>query len=233
MTMFKSMGLRAKMIYGGIAAVVIPFILAGVVTYTQLSRSLDRLSEEKAKQIAVDLSGLAQSALSREFNFVSAVARDAEIRAAAASGNYRFIQKRLEDVFHLSGAHQGSLFVTDMNGIVRADADDVKRAGLDLSDRPYFLTAKAGKANISIPLVANRATGDMGIALCAPIVSEKHGFVGAAVVFQHIKFILDPINAVKLGETGYAYLVDAKKPIIIHPDKDFRFKTKEEPGLIT
>ncbi|MCX5806435.1 MAG: response regulator [Proteobacteria bacterium] len=195
-----------------------------------MSRSLDRLSEEKAKQIAVDLSGLVQIALSREFNFVSAVARDPEIREAAASDNYRFLQKRLEDVFCVSGASDGSLFMTDKNGIIRADADDAKRAGINVSDRPYFLTAKAGKASVGA-LAVNRATREMGVALCAPIVSEKHGFVGAAVVFQHIKFILNPINAVKLGKTGYAYLGNAKEPIVIRPDKNFRFKTEEEPEL--
>jgi signal transduction histidine kinase len=228
--MFKNMGIRAKMIYGGTAAVLIPFIIAGVLTYIQLSRSLDRLSEEKAKQIAVDLSGLVEISLSREFNFVSAVARDSEIREAAASDNYRFLQNRLEHVFRVSGASDGSLFMTDKNGIIRADADDAKRAGINVFDRPYFLTARAGKASIGA-LAVNRATGEMGVALCAPILSEKHGFVGAAVVFQHIRFILNPINAVKLGKTGYAYLGNAKESIVIRPDKNFLFKTEKEPEL--
>jgi signal transduction histidine kinase len=225
--MFKNMSLRAKMIYGVIIAVVIPFIIAGAVTYIQLSHSLERLAEEKAKQIAVDLSGIVQNTLGRESAFVSAVAQDPRIRRAAASGNFRFLQKRVEDAFRLSGTNEGSLFILDKNGIVRADAVDAKRAGIDLSDRQYFLTAKAGKINIGTPK-ANKVTGKMGVALCAPIFSEKNGFVGAAVVGQDIEFILEPIAAVKIGKTGYAYLGDAKGPVVIHPDKNFIFKTKEE-----
>jgi C4-dicarboxylate-specific signal transduction histidine kinase len=153
--LFKSMSIRARMVFGGIAAVVIPFFIAGVVTYVQLSRSLEHLADEKAKQIAVGLSALVQNSLRREFDFVSAAARDPEIREAAASDNYRFIQKRLENVFHLSGTYEGSLFMIDKNGIIRADADDTKRIGTNLSNRQYFLTAKAGKANIGVPITAS------------------------------------------------------------------------------
>jgi len=230
-SLFKDMNIRARIIYGSAAAVIIPFVLAGIVTYTQLSRSLEHLSEEKAKQIAVDLSSLVHSTLNREFNFICSVAQDPQIQRAAASGNYRFIQKRLEDIFLLSGAHAGSLYVTDKNGIVRADAVDARRTGIDLSDRQYFLMAKSGKSNISVPVV-NKATGKTGVALCAPIASGKHGFIGAAALGQDIEFILDHITKVKLGRTGYAYLADRKGPVVIHPDKSFIFKSvDEEQGL--
>jgi signal transduction histidine kinase/CheY-like chemotaxis protein len=234
LTMFKNMSIRSKMVLGGIAAVIIPFFIAGMVTYAQLSRSLEGLADEKAKQIAVDLSALAQNTLRREFNFVSAVARDPEIREAAASGNYRFIQKRLENAFHLSGTYDGSLFMTDKKGVVRADADDPKRIGTDLSNRPYFLTAKTGKANISVPVTAEAlgVMGITGIALCAPIISEEHDFLGTAVIFLEMTFILGPMNTVKLGRTGHAYLADAKGSILVRPDKEFDLTIEEkEPGL--
>jgi signal transduction histidine kinase/ActR/RegA family two-component response regulator len=230
LTIFKNMSLFAKMIMGGITVVVVPFVIAGVLTYGQLSRFLESIAEEKAQQIAVDLSALAQNVFHRELNFVSSVARNAEIREAAASGKYRFIQKRLEDTFHISGAYEGSLLMVDKNGIVRADADDPKRIGTNLSHRSYFQTAKAGKANIGVPVTARTkgVMGKRGVALCAPIISETYGFVGAAVIFLEIKFIVDALNSVKLGETGHAYLADKRGSILVYPNKKSIHRTKDE-----
>jgi len=45
--MFKGITLRRRMILGGIAAVFMPFIIAGFVIYIQLSRSLLEMTKEK------------------------------------------------------------------------------------------------------------------------------------------------------------------------------------------
>ena len=49
----KEMSFKTKMIFGGVTAVVIPFLIAGIVIYIQLSRSLIEISKERAVHQAI------------------------------------------------------------------------------------------------------------------------------------------------------------------------------------
>jgi hypothetical protein len=52
--LLKEISFKTKLILGGITAVVIPFMIAGIVIYIQLSRSLIEISKERAVHQAED-----------------------------------------------------------------------------------------------------------------------------------------------------------------------------------
>ncbi len=213
------MNFRMKLILGGIAAVLAPFLIAGIVTYVQLSDSLEQNARERARQTAVDLADLIQTSLLREFDFPYAIASDAQIQLAVEAGRFGDIQKRLVDSLHLSGAGRGALFITDRNGILRLDAEDQSRVGMDVSDHEYFLAVKEGRAYIGNP-IKFRSVGNMIIPLCCPINTTKKGFVGAVVMAKDIDFIQAHVNNIRMGETGRVVIVNDQGAIILRSHQD-------------
>jgi signal transduction histidine kinase/ActR/RegA family two-component response regulator len=227
------MTFRLKMILSGTAAIIIPFLIAGVVTYIKLSNSLEELAKGKTIQIAGFLSNLLQVSLAREVNLVVAVSKDPEVIEAASLSNFRILDKKLVNIYHFSGAAIGSLFITDKYGIDVSDGIYKNAIGLNLSDREYFTKAKAGKTYISNPIIPRVSDLRMINVISSPIFSKNGTFNGMVGMGLNIEYLLEQISSVKLGKTGYTFIIDTTGTFIAHPIKEYILKMniQDQPGM--
>ncbi|HOD75829.1 MAG TPA: hypothetical protein PKJ17_07375, partial [Syntrophorhabdaceae bacterium] len=56
--MLKDVALKHRMILGGVAAVLVPFLLAGTIVYVLLSGSLMEMTRERSVRMAMDMAAL-------------------------------------------------------------------------------------------------------------------------------------------------------------------------------
>ena len=93
---------------------------------------------------------------------------------------------------------------------------------IDISQREYFKKAIAGQTAVSDPVVS-KATGKMVVIVAVPVKSD--GKV-TGVLFGAISMnsVADKVLAVKVGQTGYAYILQEDGVAIIHPDKEIAMK---------
>ncbi|MCT4618521.1 MAG: methyl-accepting chemotaxis protein [Marinisporobacter sp.] len=108
-------------------------------------------------------------------------------------------------------------------GIIMSDTDGEYRStigkGGNIGDRKYFPKVMAGQIIVSEPVIS-KSTKEPIVVVAGPIKDENGrviGLVGATVNLSHITNI---VNAEKLGETGYAYMIDKKGIVIAHPKKE-------------
>jgi PAS domain S-box-containing protein len=231
--MIGNIALKYKLILGGVVAVLVPFLIAGVIIYTQLSNSLLEMAKEKSVYIAKDISALIESTLIQEIKLASAIASDADIIKATQTGDYRVAQMELEAIYQRIGLSFFTIFIADQYGRARADAFFPEQIGLDLSDRDYFLKAKAGRTSVSGPIFP-RGTATPGspiIVVCVPI-QDKNEFLGVVALAFDTDFIENLLFQKKLGSTGYAYLINAEGLVLVHPRKDLilRYRLLDQPG---
>ncbi len=86
---------------------------------------------------------------------------------------------------------------------------------IDLSQDPKFVEAMAHKAYYG-PVYFRRGTDPaMSLAVAGPDVDS-----GVSVAEVDLRFILDVVSQIKVGEHGQAYVVDAAGRLIAHPDLD-------------
>ena len=90
---------------------------------------------------------------------------------------------------------------------------DVVGSGADLSADPRFAQALANKIWFSPVTFRHGSEPYMTIALAQA--SKKPGVTSAEV---NLKLIWDAVNAIRIGDTGNAYVVDARGKLIAHPD---------------
>ena len=86
---------------------------------------------------------------------------------------------------------------------------------LNISGEEYFKLAKSGKSYFSIP-TKNNATDDIDIIISAPI-KYNNVIVGTVVGFKPAKDFYNIIDNIKIGERGYAFVLDDEGNIIAHP----------------
>ena len=116
-----------------------------------------------------------------------------------------------------------SFFLTDDKGIVIADTSEGKYRGTDLSGEEYFKKALEGE-----PVVGKVKASEKGgyIIVAGPLKSADKGVgtIGTMISGWKLNSLNKRIGELKLGETGFAFLVDNKGTIIVHPDKELMMK---------
>lgn len=111
-----------------------------------------------------------------------------------------------------------TLGIIDPSGTVVA-SNRLEDAGkLNLGDRPYFRDAMQGKTSIS-DAIASRVNGKPVFVVAAPIRSGGK-IIGAIYgAIDLAKFTDEVIAPVKIGKTGYAFLVAQSGFVAAHPDR--------------
>jgi methyl-accepting chemotaxis protein len=116
-----------------------------------------------------------------------------------------------------------SVNLMDLSGRVVASGDP-GRLGLDLSDRDYFKKAAAGEVASSKPLLS-KVSGNPVFVISAPVKGPDGRVEGVlAGVFKIDRLTGIFIDGIKIGDNGYAYVLDSDGLVIGHPNKDFIMK---------
>ena len=158
--------------------------------------------------------------MKKERNFIAATAGDALINDAVSRNDYESLRHKLTDLYAKTGAEYEDIAVFDTNGIIRVDAVDKKRVGISIADREYTRLARQGKPGIgSVNL--SKATGRPIFGIAAPIMSPDGKFLGGVLGVLKADFLMKYVLSMKVGQTGYATMVDQKGIIIAHPNPDF------------
>lgn len=103
----------------------------------------------------------------------------------------------------------------------------------NFSDTDYFkVTAETKRPYISNPFVDSKSPYEPLIMFTNPLLNEKKelkAFIGGCIRVLKDNFLGEIIN-VRIGKTGYAYLFDTDRRIIIHPDRSRIMKQDIPPG---
>ena len=92
----------------------------------------------------------------------------------------------------------------------------------DLSKDPGFLAARDGKTYFG-PVVFNDS--NLNVSVAAPVLNKNGQVVSVAKARMNFDLVQKAIEEVKLGETGYVYVIDQNGVIISHPDKSLLGKS--------
>mgnify|MGYP000929689560 CR=1 FL=1 len=224
----KKMTLRMKLLLGGILAVLIPLLVVGVFSAVRSSQSLEKEALARSERIADSLAAMVQMVLKEELKLVHELAAMPETVAAAskysagspAEAEVERMNAALAAVMKRIGHDYDQFYLVDANGRIFADNVGGKLKGLDVSERDYFKSAKAGKAVVN-NVAKSKATGHIVAPIGAPIYDASGQFVGVAAAAVKIDFLQEQFDAVRVGKTGYPFMVDPKGIVIAHPKKEF------------
>ena len=162
----------------------------------------------------------AQTILTRNWagdrDAVSAIAGSAELRTKL-SADYARAQGLLG---YMEGVN-----LTDATGLVVAGSDPTTVGKITIGSRDYFKQAMTGKLAISDVIISQRS-GTPIIVIAAPVMdgSATKGVVFAAVDLK--EFSQREIGAIKVLQTGYAFMFDRNGLILAHPKAELIMKTK-------
>lgn len=126
------------------------------------------------------------------------------------------------------------IFIFDRSGRLLADTPRTpKLIGCSYAYRPYFQkTVTEGKPVISQPFISS-VNGSPAIAMTAPIINAEGQLVAilAGLIDLHASGgLFQELTTIKVGNSGYLYLLGADRTIILHPDKNLIMRQDLQQG---
>ncbi|MDD3846578.1 MAG: ATP-binding protein [Syntrophorhabdaceae bacterium] len=183
-----------------------------------------------------------QTIADQQFELVSKIANDVDLRIGEAQkalievsrhiptgdiGDYPAMQRHLEEALHsrffFTACFDHGVVLYSKTGRIIAEVPySPERYGKDFSGKEYLqYTLKTRGPYISKPFRSTRAPHDPIVMFTAPVFDKHNDLV--AVLGGSISLLNDVtfggIAKIKIGRTGYMYLFDKDRSIIIHPDR--------------
>ncbi len=109
------------------------------------------------------------------------------------------------------------MFVANLQGETLSVRQNLP--GPSIKDRSYFLEAVRGKKSVISDLLVDRKEGKLSCIYASPIIlnGKVEGVLGA---LESLERLSEKLANVRWGERGYAYLLDARGVVAVHPTKD-------------
>ncbi|MBF4694340.1 methyl-accepting chemotaxis protein [Fusibacter ferrireducens] len=113
-----------------------------------------------------------------------------------------------------------NIFIADSKGNVIADSSNGSLSGINVSDRDYFVEAKSGKSVWSDVLISKASNTPIRVYIF-PIANKSNRSIGYVAAAVKMDKTIALIHNIKVGELGYAYMIDQKGLLIVHPNPDY------------
>lgn len=139
-----------------------------------------------------------------------------------SAADVAILRNKMKENFEVLSEHYLGIFVTDVNGILYTGelAGGEEYKGSDVSQRGYFQEARrTGKAAVG-EIVKSKSTGKLIYVVCAPVTSQSGEFLGIFGVSIKAESLTQLVSSTKVGETGYAFMIDKNGIINSHPKEE-------------
>lgn len=218
----RSWPLAAKISADLLLASLVPLLVAVWLTSARGDRQLDRRARENIGLLAGVTAAQLDQLITDTRRLVVQASKDARVQRFCAGGEAERAALRDEVTGELkiiveSNPDFASMFLTDARGVGIAATRD-SNLKMDFNFREYCRRALAGETFVSEMLVG-KTSDKPGIYFSAPVHSPDGSVAGTAVLKLDGGLVWKMIDAVKIGERGFAVLSDADGVIIAAPDK--------------
>ncbi len=217
--------LGKKLVVGGLLLLILPLLAVGGFSVYWSSAGMERLAREQLADLRAAVTDQVEQLLKEQTDLLgNAAVRDSVIqdilKSITESGIYDLADFKLSmntTLFHDATAYAFFL-ITDDKGLVVGDTSKGAHKGKNLAGTDVFQKALKEKRTI-IGDVGTDGSGSGHLTIATPLVF-KDRFVSVAAIGWKLNQLAEKIGRIRIGENGYAFIVDRTGKVIAHPNKD-------------
>ncbi len=233
--MLKNVKIGTKLLVICALLVVIPLVVVAYVSVTEATRGLESVEVEQMASRSKEIANTIDKVFNEEKKLTMTLAIHPAASAAASALAVENVENTKEAIARLSAAmaefamtkglgdDSQVVFCTGLDGVAFASSEK-EYLGISFADRAYVQEALAGRVNTGA-VGLNKVTGKPFVPVAAPIYSPSGKIVGVMANILDISFVNELVAGSKLGQSGYAFVVDNTGLIIAHPVAENIFKT--------
>lgn len=216
-------GLRTKLMIGGCLMAIIPVVILGAAAVYYARMSIEKETEEQVLTVAKSIADMVDSVVTSESGAMAMLAQRHSVITAVKDMNAGEAQKaeslqhEFDKLLPVSENRYESIVVLGKDAIIFAD--DVKGVikGFNIADREYVKKTMQGQTSVESVIMSKKYNAPVN-ALPYPVKDENGRIIGMVAGMLRVPYLAVKINQVKLGKTGYAYIVNKEGMVIVYPD---------------
>lgn len=217
--------LMTKLMSWFLILIIVPLSVVGLITY---NRSKSALREQAEKNLDTTLNSAVKE-LRLEMINVQNIMRimsnsDYIVKIADEMDSGKISQDTLSAVHNKITASKVSIgdmceevSIVDKNGNSIVSSNSTK--GINISSRDYFQRSISGEPCWS-DVITSMVTENPVISYSVPLKTSNGKIAGVLFVTEKFEGITEVLSHLKVGETGYAYMIDKNGLILYYPQKD-------------
>ncbi|ATD55507.1 methyl-accepting chemotaxis protein [Clostridium chauvoei] len=221
--------IKFKLISSLLAFIVPIFIILIVTIAWNSSKILLNVQSENLKEIARQATIAFDNNMHGQIDIAKSIAAGEELTNTKIDAD-----KKLKYMKSYLGVRDSitSFGFADANGnLITTDGGKA-----NIGNRPYFQRAKEGKNTVSSPFVPNTKVNipsgiGMIVTTSVPVNDSNNNFVGCFIMTEDADNLSKSIEAIKVGQSGIAYIIDKDGTVIADRDREVvknKFNTIKE-----
>ena len=214
--------LREKVMLPAMLVMAIGLAALSLLSYMRSAQILEDVHHNEAMQLTQVMAGQTNEWVSDRVKNIQSVAAAPIMSEVLRSGSDSGLTgaantylKEVRDTYTIFS----TVGLLDRNGIARANNNPSQVGVLDLSSRAHFKQAMQGQPAIS-NIIISQINGEPIFVVAAPVFDEGKVVGVAHASVELARFTDNFVDTVKLGETGYGYMIDSEGTVIAHPVKE-------------
>lgn len=228
---FKILSLRAKLLLW-----LMPIILTGLVSVSSGAYFYFKsVIEEELTKSMLESVGKSAESINRWLATIMLEPETVASTPAAKGINDNFELLDSQNLYRHKKLHANhpdifmDIYAANGKGeyhTITQDGDDYKIHKGNISNRPYFQSIMAGGPSQLTPPLISRTTGIPTIFVVSPIQDDSDaplGLIGAGISLGYIQHIAQDL---KVGNTGYGFIIADTGTYISHPDENLVMQSK-------
>lgn len=228
----RKLGLRAKLVAGALALSIIPLLIVALVIPPRVETAFLHSGRQQLQQMAQSVANSVELLLSRHVEMGRGLAQTEQFAATVGARNAKQLapealaatNQQIAAMLKGLGDHYQGMWLSDAEGIIFAGClkggATAAYENLDIRDRAYLKKARQTRqAVIGDPMRSK--IGDVPIVvICIPLTDGKGGAAGFLGMSLEIDYLIQSVAKQKVGENGYAFVVDGTGLMVAHPDPE-------------
>ncbi|MBD3275807.1 MAG: hypothetical protein GF372_10865, partial [Candidatus Marinimicrobia bacterium] len=210
--------LRNKFLIPTILITIVAFAVTIYVTYSQTQQNMRHQIEKELEQVAKLSAMHLQSWVEGVQQDITNWAALAEIQTVVETPEKYQASLDLLSTFKEKYGYYETILIANNTGEIIGSAREEDIGKINVADRAYFKQSLSEKSVIS-EVIQSRLTGNPVFVVTQQIQTESEmGMILGVVDLNY--FSQSYINPIKIGEEGYAYVMDQHGLVIAHPNPD-------------
>jgi len=208
--------IKAKLLFWFLVLSVVPLVALTYYSTMTFQKNLTQETQERALNTTASTASAIDAWIREKIGRLEKIAALPEVQALNPDSTLPLLK-----TFHQADPQAEIYFFTLEDGTFWTSLDAQGSVG----DRAYFQKAKeTGKPQVS-DMVVSKATGNKIVVIAYPVMKEGK-FQGMVAMTADTATLKNLVSSVKLGKTGYGYLVDSQGFIMAHPDESLILKQR-------
>jgi len=219
------LSLRAKFFAPILCIILFGMTLLVLVNDRTVKNAFEHVENQTMGLLCQSMTNDVSGGVAANLGLLAEFAKNPLFAGAAQGQNTAEINTLLSTLANgMAGVDYVNIF--NIQGVSTASSSRDTIGKVNVADREYFTqVVRERKTNVVSKALISRTTGKAAVALAQPLLDATGKLVGVINAGMDLEALTSDLASTKIGQTGYAFILDAQGLMLAHPDKAMLMRT--------